>query len=77
MNLKHVHDTITTLVAPAARQGGTAECPLGRPSLARGLNAPTGEFRLTRGLNASSGEVRLARGLNAHIAPLLLTCTGI
>jgi hypothetical protein len=49
MNLKHAHDTITTLVAPAAHQGGTAD-------------APSGEVRLARGLNARSGEVRLARG---------------
>jgi hypothetical protein len=30
MNLKHAHDTVTTLVAPAARQDGTAERSLGR-----------------------------------------------
>jgi hypothetical protein len=53
---------ITTLVAPAARQGGTVDTPSGEVRLARGLNAPLGEVRLARGLNAPSGEVRLARG---------------
>jgi hypothetical protein len=52
-------------VAPAARQGGTADDPSGEARLARGLDAPSGEVRLTRGLNAPSSEVRLARGLNA------------
>jgi hypothetical protein len=65
MNLKHAHDTITTLVAPAARQGGTADTPSGEVRLARGLDAPSGGARLARGLNAPSGGVRLARGLNA------------
>jgi hypothetical protein len=59
-----MHDTITTLVAPAARQGGTADNPSGGVRLARGLDAPSGEVRLARGLNAPSGEVRLARGFN-------------
>jgi hypothetical protein len=62
MHLKHMRDT--TLVAPAARQGGTAKRPSGEVHLARGLDAPSGEFRLARGLNAPSGGVRLARGLN-------------
>jgi hypothetical protein len=53
-------------VAPAARQGGTADTRSGEVRLARGLNTPSGEVRLARGLNATSGEVRLARGLNAH-----------
>jgi hypothetical protein len=61
MNLKHAHDTITTLVAPAARQGGTAGAPSGEVRLARGLNAPSGRVHLARGLNAPSGEDRLAR----------------
>jgi hypothetical protein len=65
VNLKHTHDTITTVVAPAARQGGTADDPSGGVRLARGLDAPTSRTHLTRRLNASSGEVRLARGLNA------------
>jgi hypothetical protein len=52
-------------VAPAARQGSTAETPSGEVRLARGLNAPSGEVRLARRLNAPSGGVRLARGLNA------------
>jgi hypothetical protein len=39
MSLKHVHDTVTTLVAPAARQGGTSERPLGRDPPR--LRAPT------------------------------------
>jgi hypothetical protein len=63
MNLKHTHDTITTLVAPAARQGGTTNAPSGGVRLARGLDAPTSGVRLVRGLDAPSGEVRLARGL--------------
>jgi hypothetical protein len=49
MNLKHAHDTITTLEAPAARQGGMADAPSGEVCLARGLNAPSGELRLARG----------------------------
>jgi hypothetical protein len=53
-----VHDTITTLVAPAARQGGTADAPSSEVRLARGLNTPSGEARLARGLNAPSGEAR-------------------
>jgi hypothetical protein len=65
-------------VAPAARQGGTADAPSGEVRLARGLNAPSGrvclarepnapsgEVRLVRGIYAPSGQVRLARGLNA------------
>jgi hypothetical protein len=60
-----MHDTTTTLEAPAARQGGTAERPLSKVRLARGLDAPSSEFRLARGLSAPSGGVRLARGLNA------------
>jgi hypothetical protein len=36
MNIKHVHDTITTMVAHAARQGGTADAPSGEVRLARG-----------------------------------------
>jgi hypothetical protein len=60
-----MHDTITTLVALAARQGGTADTPSGRVRFARGLDAPTSGVRLAGGLNAPSGEVRLARGLNA------------
>jgi hypothetical protein len=63
-NLKRTHDTITTLVAPAARQGGTTNAPSGGVRLARGLDAPTSGVRLVRGLDAPSGEVRLARGLN-------------
>jgi hypothetical protein len=59
-----MHDTITTLVAPAARQGGTADTPSGGVRLARGLDAPTSGVRLAGGLNAPSGKVRLARGLN-------------
>jgi hypothetical protein len=80
MNLKHTHDTITTLVAPAARQGGTADAPSGEVRLARGLNAPTSRVRLARGLNTPSGEVRLARGLNtplARTASLEGTCTHV
>jgi hypothetical protein len=65
MNLKHMHDTITTLMAPAACQGGTADDPSGGVRLARGLDAPTSRTRLARGLDAPSGKVRLARGLNA------------
>jgi hypothetical protein len=65
MNLKHAHDTITTLVAPAACQGGMADAPSGDVRLARGLNAPSGVVRLARELNDPSGEVRLARGPNA------------
>jgi hypothetical protein len=70
-----MHDTITTLVAPAARQGGAADDPSGGVRLARGLDAPTTRTRLARGLNAplgrgspcsraqrSLGEDRLARG---------------
>jgi hypothetical protein len=57
-----MHDTITTLVAPAARQGSAAQCPSGEVHLARGLNAPSGGVYLARGLNAPSGKVRLARG---------------
>jgi hypothetical protein len=67
MHLKHMHDTTTTLVAPTAYQGGTAERPSSKVRLARGLRAPSGEVRLARGLNTHSGEVRLARGhLHAH-----------
>jgi hypothetical protein len=56
---------ITTLVAPAARQGGVADAPSGEVCLTRGLNAPSGRVRLARGLNAPSGEDRLAREPNA------------
>jgi hypothetical protein len=35
-----MHDTTATLVAPAARQGGTAERPLSDVRLARGIDAP-------------------------------------
>jgi hypothetical protein len=59
-----MHDTTTTLVAPADRQGGTAERPSSKVRLARGLTAPLGEVCLARGLNAPSGGVRLALGLN-------------
>jgi hypothetical protein len=65
MNLKHAHDTITTLVAPAAHQGGTANAPSGEARLARGLNALSGRVRLARGLNAPSSKVRDARGPGA------------
>jgi hypothetical protein len=41
---------ITTLVAPAARRGGTADAPSGEVPLARGLNAPSSGVRLARGL---------------------------
>jgi hypothetical protein len=50
-----MNDTTATLVAPAARQGGTAGRPSSEVRLARGLDAPSGEFRLARGLNAPSG----------------------
>jgi hypothetical protein len=63
-HLKHVQDTTTPLMVPAARQGGTAGRPSSEVCLARGLDAPLGEVRLARGLNAPSGGVRLARGLN-------------
>jgi hypothetical protein len=63
-HLKHMHDATAILVAPAARQGGTAGCPSSEVRLARGLDAPSGEFHLARGLNAPSGGVRLARGIN-------------
>jgi hypothetical protein len=63
-----MHDTITTLVAPAARQGGTADAPSGGVRLARELDAPTSGVSLARGLNAPSGKDRLARGLNAPSA---------
>jgi hypothetical protein len=59
-----MHDATATLVAPAARQGGTAERPSSEVRLARGLDAPSGEFRLARGPNAPSGGDRLTRGLN-------------
>jgi hypothetical protein len=39
-HLKHVHDTTATLVAPAARQGCTAERPSSEVRLARGIDAP-------------------------------------
>jgi hypothetical protein len=65
MNLKHTPDTIMTLVAPAARQGGTADDPSGGVRLARGLGTSTSGVHLARGLNTPSGEVRLARGLKA------------
>jgi hypothetical protein len=84
-HLKHMHDTTATLVAPAARQGGTAERPssevrlargIDAPSkvcLARGLRTPSGGVRLARGLNAPSGGVRLTRGLNAPSSGVRLT----
>jgi hypothetical protein len=59
-----MHDTTTTLVALAARQGGTAGRSSSEVHLTRGLDAPSGEFHLARGLNAPSGGVRLARRLN-------------
>jgi hypothetical protein len=59
-----MHDTTATLVAPAARQGDTAEHPSSKVRLIRGLHAPSGKVRLARGLNAPSGGVRLARGLD-------------
>jgi hypothetical protein len=71
---------ITTLVAPAARRGGTTDAPSGKVRLARGLNAPLGGDRLARGLNALLGGVRLARGLNApsaRTASLEGTCTHV
>jgi hypothetical protein len=52
MRLKHIQDTTTPLLAPAARQGGTAGCPSSEVRLARGLDAPSGEVRLARVLNA-------------------------
>jgi hypothetical protein len=75
-----MHDTVTTLVAPAARQGGTAERPSSKVRLAQGLHAPSGEVRLARSLNSPSGGVRLARGLNpprAGFASLEGTCTHV
>jgi hypothetical protein len=63
---------ITTLVAPAARQGGTADAPSGEVCLARGLNTPSGEVRLARELNAPSGKLCLARGLNTPSGKLRL-----
>jgi hypothetical protein len=59
-----MHNTTTTPVAPAARQGGATERPSSKARLARGSRAPSGEVRLSRGLNAPSGEVRLARGIS-------------
>jgi hypothetical protein len=35
-----MHDMTATLVAPAARQGGTAEHPSSKVRLARGTDAP-------------------------------------
>jgi hypothetical protein len=69
---------ITTLVVPAARQGGAADAPSGEVRLARGLNTPSGRVRLAREPDAPSGRVRLARGLNApsaKTASLEGTCT--
>jgi hypothetical protein len=54
-NLKRTRDAIMTLVAPAARQGGTTNAPSGGVRFARGLDAPSGEVRLARGLNTPSG----------------------
>jgi hypothetical protein len=68
-----MHDTIMTLVAPAARQGGTADDPSGGVRLARGLDAPISRTRLGRGLNTPSGEVRLARGLDTPSGEVRLT----
>jgi hypothetical protein len=79
-HLKHMHDTTTTPVALATREGGTAERPSSKDRLARGLRAPSGEVRLARGLRAPSGEVRLTRGLNpprARSASLEGTCTHV
>jgi hypothetical protein len=63
-----MHDTTMALVAPAARQGGTAGRPSNEVRLARGIDAPSGEFRLapppSKDQPRPSSEVRLARGLN-------------
>jgi hypothetical protein len=60
-----VHDTITVLVAPAARKAAQRNTPSSEVHLARGLHAPSGGVRLARWLNAPSDEVCLARGLQA------------
>jgi hypothetical protein len=76
-HLKHMHDTTTTLVDPAASQGSKAERPSSKVCLARGLNAFSGGVRLARGLNARSGGVRLARGHLHARHPLSCPRTGI
>jgi hypothetical protein len=40
MHLKPAHHTITALVTPVARQGGTAERPSSKVRPARGIRAP-------------------------------------
>jgi hypothetical protein len=65
-----MHDTTTTLVAPVARQGGTADDPSGGVRLARGLAAPTKrnpprsrpQRPLRRGLPRSRARSSLGRG---------------
>jgi hypothetical protein len=51
-HLKHMHDTTTTLVAPAVLQGGTAERPSSKVRLARGLRAPRARSASLEGLTA-------------------------
>jgi hypothetical protein len=75
-----MHDTMTTLVAPAARQGGTAGAPSGGVRLARGLDVPRAESASLEGSTPPPGEVRLARGFNtpsARTASLEGTCTHV
>jgi hypothetical protein len=78
MNLKHVHDTITTLAALAARQGGTTERPL-----ERGLPRSRAECPLGWGPPRSRAARPLGWGLprsrapSSTAPPLLLTRAGI
>jgi hypothetical protein len=60
---------ITTLLAPAARQGSTADAPSGEVRLARGLNAPTSRVHLARGLNTPSARTASLEGTRTHVIP--------
>jgi hypothetical protein len=64
-----MHDTITTLVAPAARQGGTADAPSGGVRLARGLDTVTTSLMMLECTGTRRRHDRHCATYGAPVAP--------
>jgi hypothetical protein len=75
-----MQDTTTTLVAPAARQGGTAECPSSKVRIAEGYTPPRARFASLGALTsprARSASLEALTPPRAGSASLEGTCTHV